>query len=106
MSPLVVPAAGFVGARDSHAAIVHVIGFIGTFLVLGAYFLLSTGRIKAASLPYQGLNLIGAGLLTFYGVLLAAWASIALNAVWGLIAVLALVRVTRAVRERSGDGAD
>ena len=31
---------------------------------------------------------------------------IALNAVWGLIAVLALVRVTRAVRERSGDGAD
>jgi hypothetical protein len=29
-----------------------------------------------------------------------------LNAVWSLIAVVALVRVTRAVRERSGDGAD
>jgi hypothetical protein len=31
--------------------VVHVIAFIGTFLVPGAYFLLSTGRIKAASFP-------------------------------------------------------
>jgi len=79
---------------------VHVIGFIGTFLVLGAYFLLSTGRITAASVPYQGINLVGAALLTLYGVLLAAWASIALNAIWGLIAVVALVRIIRAVRAR------
>ena len=71
----------------------HVIGFIGTFLVLGAYFLLSTGRIKAASVQYQGINLVGAGLLTLYGALLAAWASIALNAIWGLIALIALIRV-------------
>ena len=78
----------------------HVIGFIGTFLVLGAYFLLSTGRIKAASLQYQGLNLIGAALLTLYGFLLAAWASIALNAIWGLIAVVALLRVFRPGRAK------
>jgi hypothetical protein len=31
--------------------VVHVIAFIGTLLVLGAHFRLSTGRIKAASLP-------------------------------------------------------
>ena len=74
---------------------VHIPGFIGTFLVLGAYFLLSTGRIKAASLQYQGLNLIGAALLTLYGFMLAAWASIALNGIWGLIAVVALLRVLR-----------
>ena len=73
----------------------HAIGFLGTFLVLGAYFLLSTGRIRAASLQYQGINLIGAALLTVYGFLLAAWASIALNAIWGAIALVALLRVLR-----------
>lgn len=74
---------------------VHVIGFVGTFLVLGAYFLLSAGRIKSASFAYQGFNLLGAALLTVYAVLLAAWASIALNAIWGLIALVALSRVVR-----------
>lgn len=73
----------------------HLTGFLGTFCVLGAYFLLSTGRIKAASLQYQGINLVGAALLTAYGFILAAWASIALNAVWGLIALVALLRVLR-----------
>lgn len=77
---------------------VHVIGFVGTFLVLGAYFLLSAGKIKAASLQYQGINLLGAVLLTVYGFLLAAWASIALNAIWGLIALVALLRVFRPQR--------
>ena len=73
----------------------HVIGFVGTFLVLGSYFLLSAGRIKSASFAYQGANLLGAALLTLYAVLLAAWAAIALNAVWGLIALVALARVVR-----------
>ena len=85
---------------------VHVVGFIGTFLVLGAYFLLSTGRIKAASVQYQGINLIGAALLTLYGFLLAAWASIALNAVWGLIALVAVLRVVRGRRAKGATAAE
>ena len=84
----------------------HAIGFLGTFLVLGAYFLLSTGRIKAASMQYQGLNLIGAALLTLYGFLLAAWASIALNAIWGLIAVVALLRVFRPGRAKESSATE
>ena len=82
---------------------VHVIGFVGTFLVLGAYFMVSLGRISSASFAYQGINLFGAALLTVYGVLLAAWASIALNAVWGLIAFIALTRVVRARAVKSSD---
>lgn len=84
----------------------HVIGFVGTFLVLGAYFLLSTGRIKAASLQYQGINLLGAALLTVYGFMLAAWASIALNAIWGLIALVALLRVLRPGRAQETSTAE
>jgi hypothetical protein len=41
------------------------------------------------------MNFVGAALLTVYAVLLFAWASVALNAIWGLIAVVALVRVLR-----------
>jgi hypothetical protein len=74
---------------------VHIIGGAGTILVLVAYFLVSTGRLKSASLGFQGMNLVGATLLTIYGFLLFAWASVALNAIWGLIAVFAFVRVIR-----------
>ncbi len=74
---------------------VHVLGGIGTVLVLVAYFLVSNGRLRSASVGFQGMNLIGAALLTVYGFLLFAWASVALNAIWGLIAVVALVRVLR-----------
>ncbi|MFM8514985.1 MAG: hypothetical protein ACKOBJ_01815 [Actinomycetota bacterium] len=74
---------------------VHVIGGIGTVLVLVAYFLVSNGHLKSASLGFQGMNLVGAALLTVYAFLLFAWASVALNAVWGLIAAFALFRVMR-----------
>lgn len=39
------------------------------------------------------MNLLGALLLTVYGFLLFAWATVALNAVWGVIALLALLRI-------------
>lgn len=74
---------------------VHVIGGIGTVLLLVAYFLVSNGRLKSDSLGFQGMNCVGAALLAVYGFLLFAWASVALNAIWGMIAVVALVRVMR-----------
>lgn len=58
---------------------VHVGGGIGTVLVLLAYFLVSTGRVKSASLGFQVTNLVGAALLTVFGFLLFAWASVAHN---------------------------
>lgn len=79
----------------------HVIGGIGTVLVLAAYFLVSTGRLQSYSIGFQGTNLLGAALLTVYGVLLVAWASVALNAIWALIAIAGLVRGRRE-RRRMG----
>lgn len=78
----------------------HVIGGIGTILVLSAYFLVSTGRVTSASIGFQGMNLVGAILLTIYGFLLFAWASVALNGAWGLIAIVALIRVLRGRSKR------
>jgi hypothetical protein len=79
--------------------LIHVIGGIGTIMVLAAYFLVSAGRIASASTTFQGLNLVGAALLAYYAVVLAAWASVALNAIWALIALVAVLRVVQ--RRRS-----
>lgn len=75
--------------------LIHVIGGIGTIMVLAAYFLVSAGRIASASTTFQGLNLVGAALLAYYAVVLAAWASVALNAIWALIALVAVLRVVQ-----------
>ena len=80
----------------------HLIGGIGTILVLTAYFLVSTGRVPSKSLGFQGINLVGAILLTIYGFMLFAWATVALNGVWGLIAIVALFRVFRDRSKRNG----
>lgn len=82
--------------------LIHVVGGIGTIMVLAAYFLVSAGRIASASTTFQGLNLVGAALLAYYAVVLAAWASVALNAIWALIALVAVLRVVqhrRRIRE-------
>jgi hypothetical protein len=71
--------------------VLHAIGNVGVLLVLGAYFLLSNGRIKSISPWYQGLNLGGAILLTGYSLVLAAWASVVLNTTWAIIAVVSLI---------------
>jgi hypothetical protein len=40
---------------------VEVIGWIGATLIVGAYALLSGGRLKAESLTYHVINILGAG---------------------------------------------
>jgi lipid-A-disaccharide synthase-like uncharacterized protein len=78
----------------------HIIGFIGTVLVLLAYLLLSTKKIQSDSVSYQGLNLVGAILLIIYAVVLTAWANVLLNVVWGFIAIFALAKLFVALRRK------
>lgn len=80
---------------------IHVVGTIGMLLVLGAYTLVSLRRIASASVAFQGLNLVGAGFLAVYSVVLGAWATVALNAVWALIALAALVRLRSAAPDEA-----
>ncbi len=68
-------------------------GGVGTLCVLLAYFLVSTGRVKSASYTFQGFNVLGAGLLLAYSVILGAWASLVLNIVWVGIGSIALIQI-------------
>ena len=69
------------------------IGWIGTFCILGAYGANSMGWLDTGR-PYQLLNLVGA-----FGVGLICWTrrtwqAFALEAAWGTIALVALLRST------------
>ena len=76
----------------------HVIGTGGAILVLLAYFLVSSGKVSSASVAFQVINLVGAGLLTTYALLLQGWSLVFLNGVWAIIALVALLRIMRSRR--------
>jgi len=68
------------------------IGWIGMVLVLIAYLLISTGKVKNG-LFYQFLNLI-AGILMAIGLLPKnAWFSFSLQVIWSVIAVISIVKI-------------
>lgn len=67
------------------------IGWVGTFLVLSAYFLISYNKIKSSSTIYQLMNLFGAIGIGFNVFYQSAWPAFTLQVVWGLIAVFSFL---------------
>jgi hypothetical protein len=72
--------------------IFDICGWIGMILVLIAYALLSTNKINAGKL-YQILNLLAALFMAVGLFPKNAWFSFALQVVWGLVAIVALVKI-------------
>ena len=71
------------------------VGFAGTLMVLGAFFLLQAGRLAGTSIVYQLLNLLGAA-----GVLVSLLGAFnlsvfALELTWVLISAYGIVRSLR-----------
>jgi hypothetical protein len=72
----------------------EIVGWAGTVLLIGAYLLLSIGKIPNGRI-YQWFNLIGAIGLLINGAVHGAWPVVILNVVWSAIGIVALVRLTR-----------
>ena len=72
--------------------IVNVVGWIGMALLIGAYALVSTGRILGPSLTFQVMNLFGGAALMINSAYYGAWPSAGLNVVWVVIGSVGLVR--------------
>ena len=68
------------------------LGFIGVFLILLAYFLNVSGKLKSSDLPFILLNLIGAGIACCASILLKYIPFIILEGAWTLISVFALFK--------------
>ena len=73
--------------------VVEVAGWVGASLILGAYLLLSMGRVTGQSLLYQGMNVVGAAGFTVNGWWHGAIPSAALNVIWMMIGGVALWRI-------------
>lgn len=72
--------------------LVEVLGWAGMALILGAYGLLSAGKLMPDSKVYQYMNVAGAvGFIVNSGVR-GAYPSAALNVIWLMISLYALTR--------------
>ncbi len=71
---------------------INVIGWLGTGLLLGAYALLTTGRLQAG-VVFQVMNLVGGFFLIVNSAYYGAWPSVGLNVVWVVIGAGGLLRL-------------
>ena len=71
-----------------------ILGWIGSIMVVLAYFLLSTKKIKPG-LTYQLLNLFAALLMAIGLYPRNAWFSFAVQIVWALVAIFAITKMKR-----------
>jgi hypothetical protein len=70
----------------------EIIGWIGTFLIVAAYFLVSTKKIGSQSNLYQLFNLLGAIGIFVNVFRKGAWPAVALQVIWGIIAIISLFK--------------
>jgi hypothetical protein len=71
------------------------IGFVGVTVLLVAFFLNLTDKIKKESLIYLFLNFIGAGIACFASVLLDYLPFIILEGCWTLVSAYGLINYLR-----------
>ncbi len=70
-------------------------GWVGTVLILLAYFLNVKSRVMATSPLFLWLNLLGACLIAINTYTLHAYAPMVLNVVWGVVALYGLIKRAR-----------
>lgn len=71
-----------------------IMGWIGMLLVLLAYGLLSTNKIENGKI-YQVINLLASIFMAIGLFPTKAWFSFTLQVVWGLIAIISLIKIFR-----------
>ena len=72
---------------------VEVVGWAGAVLILGAYLLITMGKVTGQSALYQWMNVAGAAGFIVNGWWHGAVPSAALNVVWMMIGGVALWRI-------------
>jgi hypothetical protein len=81
--------------------ILEIIGVYGIVMVLGAYALNTFGYLTASSTKYQLMNLTGGAAFVYYTLEKTAWASLFVNVVWVVIAIIGLWRILHKKGESS-----
>jgi hypothetical protein len=71
---------------------VELVGWGGAALILGAYALISSGKVQARSALYQWMNIVGAAGFIINSGWNGAFPSMGLNVVWLFIGLYGLAR--------------
>ncbi|MCU1290516.1 MAG: hypothetical protein JWN60_2745 [Acidobacteria bacterium] len=75
--------------------IFNALGWVGAFLLLLAYGLISFKKLEADSQTYQWLNITASILLLVNTIYYGAYPSSFVNAVWTIIAFFAILTIGR-----------
>lgn len=76
--------------------LVEIIGWLAAAMILGAYGLLTAGKLTARSPAYQWLNVVGAAGFVVNSGVNGAFPSAVLNVIWMGIGAVALWSIARA----------
>ncbi|HEY3851111.1 MAG TPA: hypothetical protein VGL87_09085 [Steroidobacteraceae bacterium] len=74
---------------------IELAGWLGALLILGAYGLMTAGRLQARSALYQWMNIVGAVGFIINSGWKGAWPSAWLNIVWLAIGIYGITRSRR-----------
>jgi hypothetical protein len=75
----------------SNELLIQIIGWVGTCLVVAAYWLISIKKIDSQSRVYLGMNLLGAISMGINVGYQRAWPALGLQIIWGGIALVSLI---------------
>ena len=85
--------------------VIEIAGWCAAGVLLGAYALLSRGRLSGQGSPYQTLNVVGSLLVGVNSLAHEAWPSVSVNVVWLVIGVATLIAARR-TRDAGGPTGD
>ena len=78
----------------------ELMGWLGGFMIAGGYIMVSLRRVAPDSVPFQLLNVVGAGSLGISCVVDGSLPPACLNAIWFVFGVTSLV--VERIRRRRG----
>ncbi len=84
------------------ALLFNVLGWIGAFLLLLAYALISFKKLEADSMTYQWLNISASILLAINTLYHQAYPSSFVNIAWTIIAFFAILTIKRSYGKSTG----
>lgn len=83
-------------ATQSHSMTYNdIIGFIGVFITLLAYFLIIFDFIPKEGVLFYVMNIVGAGLACYASILIVYWPFVVLEGTWTLISLVGLIKLLK-----------
>jgi hypothetical protein len=73
----------------------QVLSVLGSLLILGAYFALQRGRLRAEQRAYSALNFVGAAVLAYVAVMERQVGFILLEGTWALLSIPGMLKAPR-----------